>query len=249
MQVTTKATILILASDQKDKTAAFFLPDGATLILVGEAQEDWDLWNNNALLRVHLLVNDIKEAMEYLIRDELSRLLEQHDEPSSNTITTEHRVDYFAESNRSVTLVHASPPTTRVHCVGEKMFPNILGATQYRSCHFENLCFDLESKSFVMFPSPLSLQLMQSNSSVLSSGNYFSSIPRTLVASPQINQLGGGFLAAIPRVIHNRVNVSSYYRLDGAWLASKTFNTANFGKCYYICIYIHLLLLLCGGAN
>ena len=251
MQVTTKATILILASNQEDKTAAFFLPEGATLILVGEAQEDWDLWSNNALLRVHLLVNDIKEAMEYLIRDELSRLLEQHeDEPSSNTTTMEqYRVDNFAESNRSVTLVHASPPTTRVHCVGEKMFPNILGATQYRSCHFENLCFDLESKSFVMFPSPLSLQLMQSNSSVLSSGNYFSSIPRTLVASPQVNQLGGGFFADIPRVIHNRVNVSSYYRLDGAWLASKTFNTANFGKYCYICIYIHLLLLLCGCAN
>ena len=131
MQVTTKTTILVLASDQ-DKTAPFFLPEGTTLILFGEAQEDWDLWSNNALLRVHLVNHHTKEAMEYLIRDKLSRL--EHQNEPSNTAEAEHRVD-FTENNRSVALVHASSPTTRVHCVGEKMFPNNFGATLYRSCH------------------------------------------------------------------------------------------------------------------
>ena len=107
---------------------------------------------------------------------------------------------------------------------------------------FENLCFDLESKSFVLFPSPLSLQLLQSNSSVSSHGNYFSSIPRTLlVASPQVSRLAGGFLADI-LPIHSRVNVSLYYRLEGAWLASKTFNTGNFGKSY-MCLHSSLTIL------
>jgi hypothetical protein len=224
--VTSKAAILVLASNE-DKTAAMFLPEGATLILVGKAQEDWDLWSNNALLRLHLVTRRVKDAVENLILDELSRLKEQS---SAFTMTgDDNRVDFA--NNRTVTLVHANPPITRVHCVGEKMFPNLLGADRYRSCHFENLCFDLKNKNFVMFPSPLNQNLVRSNGSSLDEENYFSSIPRSMVASPQPSKLGRGYFVDIPRV-HNRSNVSSYYRLEGAWLSIKTFNTKNLGTLY-----------------
>ena len=223
IDVTSKASILILAS-LEDKTAALFLPEGSTLILIGEAQEDWDLWSNNALVRIHLVTSRIKEAVEYLILDELSRLEQQA--MAFTTKGDDHGVDFV--NNRSVTLVHANPPITRVHCVGEKLVPNVLGAEQYRSCHFENICFDLRSKSFVMFPSPLSQNLVHSNSSLLDEGNYFSTIPRSLIASPQPSHIGAGYFSDVPRV-HNPSNVSSYYRLEGAWLATRTFNTNNIG--------------------
>ena len=237
MQVTSKTSILILTSDE-DKTAAFFLPEGATLILIGEAQEDWDLWSNNSLLRVHLVTNDIKQVIEYLILDEVSRL--EQKETAFITEGDGKRIDFV--NNRSVTLVHGNPPITRVHCVGEKLFPNILGAEQYRSCHFENLCFDLKSKSFVIFPSPFSQRLIRSNGSSLEEGNYFSSIPQSLVASPQPTKLGGGYFSDIPRT-RNRVNVSSYYLLEGAWLATKTFNTYNIGtySISLVCSYMWTL--------
>ena len=223
MQITSKAAILILAAHE-DKTAALFLPDGATLIIVGEAQEDWDLWSNNALVRVHLVRSRIKETVVYLILDELGRLEQQ--ETSLIMTKDDHRLDFV--NNRSVTLVHANPPIMRVHCVGEKLFPDVLGAEQYRSCHFENLCFDLNSKSFVMFPSPLSQNLVHSNGSFLDEDNYFSSIPRSLIASPQPSHIGAGYFSDLPQV-YNRSNVSSYYRLEGTWLSTRTFNTNNIG--------------------
>ncbi len=148
------------------------------------------------------------------------------------TFTTkghENQIDFV--NNRSVTLVQTSPPITRVHCVGEKRFHNILGAEQYRSCHYENLCFDMTSKSFVIFPSPFIRQVVHSkhsNGSSLEEGNYFSSIPRSLVASPQPSKLGAGYFSDVP-VTRSRVNVSSYYLLEGAWLGTKTFNTNNIG--------------------
>jgi hypothetical protein len=225
IQVTSQASILILAS-QEDKTAAFFLPEGANLILIGEPQEDWDLWSNNALLRLHLITNHTKDAIEYLIRDELSRLEQQE---SASPLTGDGKqVDFV--NNRSVTLIHDNPPITRVHCVGEKLFPNRMGADRYRSCHFENLCFDLTNKHFVMFPSPLYQHVIHSSGSLLlwEGDNYFSSIPRSLIASPQPSKLGRGYFSDVFHA-HNRSNVSSYYQLDGAWLSIKTFSTKNVG--------------------
>ena len=221
MHLTAKTSILVLASDQ-DKTAALFLPDGATLILLGEAQEDWDLWSNNALLRVHLVTNRTDEAMEFLIRDELSRL-EQQDLPHKKA-REDPPVNFI--NNRTVALVHDSPPTTRVHCVGEKLFPNAVGAQLYRSCHFENICFDLKNKSFVIFPSPLNFQLFASNSTLPDLGNYFSTMPRPLVASPQ--PFKNSLFLDNPR-IRSTGNISSYYRLEGTWLGTMTFRTKNFG--------------------
>jgi hypothetical protein len=231
IQVTSTTAILVLTSEE-DKTAAFFLPEGATLILIGEAHEDWDLWSNNALLRVHLVTNHIKQVVEYLILDELSRLEQQEAMPFTR-IGDESRIDFV--NNRSVTLIQSSPPITRVHCVGEKRFPNILGAEQYRSCHYENLCFDLKSKSFVIFPSPFAQLVVHSNGSSLEEGNYFSSIPRSLVASPQPSKLGGGYFSDVPRT-RSRFNVSSYYLLEGAWLVTKTFNTNNIGTFCQPCL-------------
>jgi hypothetical protein len=123
-----KTAILILASDQ-DKTAAFFLPEGATLILLGNAPLDWDFWNNNSLLRVHLVIDSSQDAVDCLIRDDLSRLEDNNEAP--NITEAEHRTD-FDKNNRSIALIHGRPPTSRVHCVGEKLFPDRNAASWYR---------------------------------------------------------------------------------------------------------------------
>lgn len=232
-----KTAILILSSDQ-DKTVAFFLPEGATLILLGDAPVDWDLWNNNALLRVHLVRDSTQETVDCLIRDELSRLEDNNDPP--NTAKAEHRAD-FDQNNRSIALIYGKPPISRIHCVGEKQFPDRNAASWYRSCYFKNLCFDLSTKSFVVFPSPTTLVLMKS----ASRHNYYSSIPSMLVASPQPSKLVGGYLSGIPQ-IHSAENVSSYYYLEGAWLATMTFNSGNMGK-HTLLSYSSFLLHL--GAN
>jgi hypothetical protein len=214
---------------REDKPGAFFLPDGAVLIMIQEPTrrahpEDsdnsaahWNFWNNNALVRTHLLkakTNSSQQvlAMEYLIRDELDRLRRIDAEIAVTADAAAARNEPVEFGGRFATLVHASPPTTQVHCLGEKIFPNREGAEKFRSCHFENLCFDLETKSFVLFPSQNS-ELLQS---LPSDQNHFSSIPKKMHGIPN------GF----PRSA-SRVNVSSYYQLDGMWLAMQTLNTCN----------------------
>jgi hypothetical protein len=192
-KVTSKAAVFILPSHE-DKTAALFLPEGAALIFIGEAPKDWDLWSNNALVRLHLVTSRIKEAVEYIILDELSRL---EQESSAFTKTgNDYRVDFV--NDRSVTLVHSNPPITRVHCVGEKVFPNVLGADRYRSCHFENLCFDLKNKTFVMFPSPLNQRMARSNGLSLDQDNYL--LNHSAIAGRQspTKQIGPGILFGCP---------------------------------------------------
>jgi hypothetical protein len=221
IEVLSNATIFV-CSLREDKPGAFFLPDGAVIIMMREPDRrgstgdnvdlatHWNFWNNNALVRTHLLdgrnfSQDVL-AVEYLIRDELDRLRIDAE------VVTSVANEPVAFGGRLATLVHASPPTTQVHCLGEKIFPHRHGAEKYRSCHFENLCFDLESKSFVEFPSQYSELLRSLNSNK----NHFSSIPK------QMHGIPNGFPPAA-----SRVNVSSYYQMDGTWLAMQTLNTCN----------------------
>lgn len=43
-----------------------------------------------------------------------------------------------------------------VHCIGENFGPE---SWKHRSCHFQNLCFDMKNQSFVLFTSPEQIQL------------------------------------------------------------------------------------------
>jgi hypothetical protein len=223
IQITIKSAILILPASH-DKTAAFFLPEGSSLILIGEPQEDWDLWTNYALIRVHLLSTITHEALEYLILDELNSLKSSTDQQSDS----KSEPISFA-NDRFVNLIEAPPPSTRVHCIGEKVFPNNMGGYQYRSCHFENLCFDLESKEFVMFPSAMNSILMGFDKEYNETGLYFSSVPRKLIGSPQPYRLSRDYMA-FDLNVRRWSNVTGYYRLEGAWLSKKTFNHCNLGK-------------------
>ena len=45
------------------------------------------------------------------------------------------------------------------HCIGDNFGPD---AWKYRSCHFQNLCFDLKNQSWVLFTSPEQIQLENS---------------------------------------------------------------------------------------
>ncbi len=45
---------------------------------------------------------------------------------------------------------------SNVHCVGDNFGPN---AWMYRSCHFQNFCFDLKNQSWVLFTSPEQWQM------------------------------------------------------------------------------------------
>jgi hypothetical protein len=225
IQIATYLSILVLSS-QEEKTAAFFLPEGATLILLGKPNDDWDLLSNNSQLRVHLLGGRPNQALEFIINEEILRL--NLDKNLSYTKPEEEEKLFL--NNQSVSFIRGSPPITNVHCVGEKLFPNRLGSEWYRSCHYQNLCFDLQNKVFVAHMSPQARKLMSSHSFLYHKLNYISSIPRKMVVSPQLNRLGGGypFYADLPEV-YDLSNVSSYYRYNGTWLSTKIYNSDNSG--------------------
>lgn len=45
---------------------------------------------------------------------------------------------------------------SNAHCIGENFRPD---AWRHRSCHFQNLCFDMDSKEYVLFTSPEQVEL------------------------------------------------------------------------------------------
>jgi hypothetical protein len=169
-----------IARSNEDKTVAFFLPEGATLILIGQPEEDWDLWSNNAQLRAHLIVSHFQDSIELLIRDELNHLLEEPTKLNVESIVNEKVL--LDNNNRTVAKIRGIPPISRVHCVGEKMYPNRLAADWYRTCHFDNICFDLKEKIFVVFLSPIQIPGIGSLDNETLRSNYFSTaVPDALI--------------------------------------------------------------------
>jgi hypothetical protein len=219
-------SILIL-SPTEDLTVAFFLPEGATLILIGKANEDWDLWSNNSQLRVHLLGGKPVDILQYLIREVITHW--NQDESRKSKIAVKDSLPFVNHQN--VVFVNGTPPSTRVHCVGEKLFPNHLGSEWFRTCHYENICFDLWKKKFVAFLSSRSQEIMSKVKKMRWwEEMYLSSMLQKDVASPQLNKLGGGypFYAEIPQTV-DLSNVSSYYLYEGTWLSTQVFSSTNSG--------------------
>ena len=94
---------------------------------------------------------------------------------------------------------------------------------QYRSCHFENLCFDLIRHDFVIFLS----NATQALASFPPSQFNFSTFTQPMVMSgiaPNIRTAK----ADMPRII-SKTKATSYYWLNATWLAYQTFHTCNYG--------------------
>jgi hypothetical protein len=222
IEIVSQTTILVTIS-QNDNSVALFLPVGAVMVILGDAGDDWDLWSNNALLHMHLIQadNQTELVLELVLRDELERI----DSSKSDKANDAKANDIFPFiEGRHVSLIRQRPPTTRVHCIGEKILPNNRGADRFRSCYFDNLCFDLEKKDFVMFPSKYSRRLQD----LATDRSYFSSLPYPVITYGQPSNLGSAQPLTFQPI--DPFNISSHYYLNGVWLAMRTFNTCNHGE-------------------
>jgi hypothetical protein len=232
------AQVLILRHSQ-DKTCALFLPDHATLIFVNSRQAhqtrqatslDWELWNNYPMLKTHLIAgNNLtaqQEAINYIIEEEHSRLTESLSSRVRMLTKPEKSEAVQLDGGQSVTLIKQPPPTTRVHCTGESRDHDELGY-RYRSCHFENLCFDLKRHDFVIFPSNATQSLEQFPKDQF----YFSTVAQPMVSSGYVLTTTKA-KPDMPRVVRKTI-AASYYYLDATWLSYQTFSTCNEGHIFW----------------
>ena len=70
--------------------------------------------------------------------------------PQQTAIISE-KVDGFFNGNPIHYQQYEDGWHSNVHCIGDNFGPD---AWRYRSCHFQNFCFDLKNQSFVLFTSP-----------------------------------------------------------------------------------------------
>jgi len=123
-------------------------------------------------------------------------------------------------------LVHRQPPNSRVQCVSENFQGN---AWLYRSCRFDYLCFDVETKEFVLHPSLHHQQLEE----------HSSREKKTFLSSEAAELMGGGAHAYWLQqgrgkwkpTIRNATNVTSYYMLsdDTVWISYFPLGDCNVG--------------------
>jgi hypothetical protein len=218
-----KTKILLLASDE-DKTVALFLPPKSHLIILGLPNSDWDIWTNCAWIQTHNININISKAIRYIIDEAMHEKLLQHE----NT-KPEEKGTVQLSYNHNISLIHQPPPSTRIHCIGEKLYPTNIGAPHFRSCLFQNLCFDLKTKNVVIFPSPAYLRLLTQQKYLMKPGNYFSTISLPLVVSP--------FMKSALNIIHKNFTIhiagevpSKHYRFQGTWIPLDTAFACNPGR-------------------
>jgi hypothetical protein len=241
-----QTTSILVVMGASVVNSALFLPKGATLIFYSTSPRgDSDVWINNAGLRVHFLiekegivVSQMDNMLVHLIQDELAGLkasVANKMKMNDDTEKVSNISSAFFANISTVTLVHDRPPTSRVHCIGDNGKGH---AWLYRSCHYENLCFDLNSKSFVAFPSDSMRQLM--NETKETESVVVSSIPNQLVISggQKRNGLMKGDLGWQPE-IQDPDQVTSYYQLaaDTVWISFHPHPNCN-GGTYFMCFYV-----------
>lgn len=241
-----KTTAVMVVMEDAICNAALFLPKDASLIFYStRTRTDVDLWSNYAGLRIHFITDDnlglqannsTQGALITLIHDELDGLRhsifaneqDNHEdkEKSPNSLP-------FANQTTVTFINDRPPPTSRAHCIGDDGRDT---AWLFRSCHYENLCFDLETKTHVVFPSERMLQLMNNNNTVSpkkTGSMLLSSIPTQIVISggQSRNSLMKANHAWHP-VVRNPQDVKSYYQLpdDVVWISFHPHPNCNGGK-------------------
>lgn len=108
------------------------------------------------------------------------------------------------------------PPKTKVHCVGDTYQES--SSWIYRSCEYENLCFDLDRRDFVIYEDTLSSSLPH---------GWYSSVIR------QANSSTSGFeVNAIPRTTHQKA--TKKHREDGLFYPQMMPSDAEPPKSYYL---------------
>jgi hypothetical protein len=242
MTLREKAAIVIMSkilvlSSIEDKTVAIFLPKGSHLVLIGPPIDDWDFWTNHVSIHVHLLQAYVSGAIKYLV-DEVFYFSDSKKHPD-NLLLEQHTSIPFL-NNHSIVFRNVPPKATKIHCVAEKLYPQNEGAPNFRSCHFENLCFDMKAKRFVIIPSPALSMLLTRLQRLLRHGNYFSTLPSSMVLTPQPKSILG--LQYRRHQIYNETEtISSYYQLHANWISTHTLGVCNPGKfvvCYYFLIHL-----------
>jgi hypothetical protein len=215
--------ILLLASDE-DKTVALFLPPKSHLIILGLPNPDWDIWTNCAWIQTHNINVNISEAIRYIINEVMHEKSIQHD----NFMLGEKSIVEL-NYNHNISLIHQPPPSTRIHCIGEKLYPTNIGAPYFRSCLFQNLCFNLKAKNFVIFPSPAYLQLLTQQKHLMKPGNYFSTTSHPLVLSSSMKATSNTSFGTFDIITVGEVE-SKYYRFHGTWISLAAALACNPGK-------------------
>jgi hypothetical protein len=235
-----KTNILLLSSEE-DKTMALFLPSKAHLIIIGRPpSEDWDFWTNCVWIQVHYIRKHTAQAIAYIVSEVL------YFKYGSQKVVNETRFEKFPmfwtknhrfDQNSFVSLIDSPPPATKIHCITEKIIPNSEGVKNFRSCHLENICFDLNQKEFVIFPSPAYHELVTKKKRLMRE-NYFSTVTLPLVMSPQMK-----FAREVKyesfRIYNGTVDDSNseirrYYKLRGTWIAINSVHACNPGETNFL---------------
>lgn len=139
-------------------------------------------------------------------------------------LATSKPPDAFIEG-QPLYLVKGSPPVSHVHCLGENFQPN---AWMYRSCQFENLCFNLNKKTFVLHPSEDQLKL----ESQLHDQTFLSSKVEDMISGGQhpqwLRKQRGKWQ---PEVQPNGNSTKSYYAFseDTVWISFYPWGGCNPG--------------------
>jgi hypothetical protein len=217
-------TKILLLTSEEDKTVALFLPPKSHLIILGLPQLDWDFWTNCIWIYSHNIQVNISESIAYIIDEAMhDRVLKR------DTIKMEKESMTKVNYNHNVSLVHHPPPVTRIHCVTEKLVPSKSGAPYFRSCLFENLCYDMTKKKFLIFPSPAYLKLLTQQNYLLQLGNYFSTVASPLVLSPSMKSITDASFGTFK--VHTVGETGSkYYRFNGTWISLDAAVACNPGK-------------------
>lgn len=139
-------------------------------------------------------------------------------------ITKRQRQPSAYLDGQPVYLVQDKPPISHVQCLSENFLPN---SWMYRSCRFENLCFDLQTKTFVLHPSKAQ-QHLQSH---LHNETFLSLFPKDMISGGQHSAwLKQGRSKWIPES-RNASNSTSYYALsdDVVWVSFYPWADCNHG--------------------
>jgi hypothetical protein len=151
------------SNNENSTWPALFLPRGASMILlynedwhvlkkkgrsknannIDPIRQDFDVWNHASHLKTHWLSTKherktLVTIILNLIQNEMERLnivFPKMTEPTATVF-----------GGFKVNQVHSPFHSSSIHCIGENWQWD---AYNYRSCHFENLCMDTETRQFV----------------------------------------------------------------------------------------------------
>jgi hypothetical protein len=106
---------------------------------------------------------------------------------------------------------YTDPPIARIHCLGETFNETRTHtpAALYRSCHYENMCYHIQEKRLVLFPSPHHWTLL----SKLHDNIHLSSVSKPVIASAVRKLVTDSTAQITPYYMHprNGNNNNSFY--------------------------------------